>query len=178
MHISVEANDDTIDTLALKIGRLFDDNAGLTHREILTALLNLISTTLVSIECRAAARSQHNALAMSCNRSLTTHSHTQPNMTTMYRHPANIFTNPNPEGDTQCPITSPALSLANPTTDEPTTPTPPQFNIESLRLSQDFEQSLGVKRLITDVPVRKPHKQEWVRVHPDAAYRGNFSVIL
>lgn len=51
MHISVEANDDTIDTLALKIGRLFDDNAGLTHREILTALLNLISTTLVSIEC-------------------------------------------------------------------------------------------------------------------------------
>lgn len=61
---------------------------------------------------------------------------------------------------------------------EPTTPTPPQFNIEALRLSPDFEQSLGVKRLITEVPARKPRPQEWVRVHPDAAYRGNFSVIL
>jgi hypothetical protein len=30
---------------------------------------------------------------------------------------------------------------------------------------------LGVKKLLTTVPVRKPNKQDYVRVHPDPAYR-------
>ena len=72
----------------------------------------------------------------------------------------------------------PRLEIASQPDDDKPTPTPPQFNLESLRLSQDFQESLGVRKLITTVPVRKPHKQEWIRVHPEAAYRGNFSVIL
>jgi hypothetical protein len=59
---------------------------------------------------------------------------------------------------------------------EDTTP-PDPFNIDALRLSQDFEAATGVRKLLTTVPVRKPHKQEWVRVHPSTDYRATFGVI-
>ncbi len=45
------------------------------------------------------------------------------------------------------------------------------LNIEQLRLSQDFASQVGVKRVITTVPVRKPDRQWFVRVHPDEAWR-------
>lgn len=41
------------------------------------------------------------------------------------------------------------------------------LNLENHRLSQDFEQLAGVKKAIITVPVRKPGKQEFIRVHPD-----------
>ncbi|WP_291321504.1 hypothetical protein [Desulfonatronospira sp.] len=40
------------------------------------------------------------------------------------------------------------------------------FNVDSLRLSQDFNSLAGVKKMITTVPVRKPNRQDFVRVHP------------
>ena len=40
-----------------------------------------------------------------------------------------------------------------------------QFNIEELRLSQDFKANLGVKKALVTVPVHKPNKQDFVRVH-------------
>jgi hypothetical protein len=39
------------------------------------------------------------------------------------------------------------------------------FDPASLRLNQSFSDGAGVKKLLTTVPVRKPHRQEWVRVH-------------
>ena len=51
------------------------------------------------------------------------------------------------------------------------------FNPEALRLSNDFGSVAGVKKLITTVPVRKPNKQDWFRVHPDESYRMNLGVI-
>ena len=39
------------------------------------------------------------------------------------------------------------------------------FDPASLRLDQSFSDGAGVKKLLTTVPVRKPHRQEWVRVH-------------
>jgi hypothetical protein len=45
------------------------------------------------------------------------------------------------------------------------------FNPENLRLSQNFTETVGVKTLLTTIPVRRPHRQEFVRVHPDPAYR-------
>lgn len=45
------------------------------------------------------------------------------------------------------------------------------LDLDKLRLSQDFASSLGVKKLITTVPVRKPNRQEFVRVHPDEDFR-------
>jgi hypothetical protein len=52
-----------------------------------------------------------------------------------------------------------------------------KFDLESLRLSQNFAESAGVKKLLTTVPVRKPNQQDFVRVHPSAAYRMDFPVI-
>jgi hypothetical protein len=46
-----------------------------------------------------------------------------------------------------------------------------------LIVTQDFAESCGVKKLLTTIPVRKPHPQDFVRVHPDAAYRENFPAI-
>jgi hypothetical protein len=54
---------------------------------------------------------------------------------------------------------------------------PDPFDLDRLRLAQNFNETVGVKKLLTTVPVRKPHKQDFVRVHRDAAYRENFSLI-
>jgi hypothetical protein len=45
------------------------------------------------------------------------------------------------------------------------------FNLASLRLTQDFASAVGVKKLITTIPVRKPSREWFVRTHPDPAYR-------
>lgn len=47
----------------------------------------------------------------------------------------------------------------------------PFADLNRLRLSQDFTATAGVKRLLTTVPVRKPNGQDFIRVHPDEAYR-------
>ncbi len=54
---------------------------------------------------------------------------------------------------------------------------PDPFDPASLRLSQDFSASIGVKKTLLTVPVRKPDKSWFVRVHPDAAYRLQTAVI-
>jgi hypothetical protein len=48
---------------------------------------------------------------------------------------------------------------------------PDPFDPEALRLPQDFATSLGVKTALITVPVRKPSKEWFIRVHPDPAYR-------
>ena len=54
---------------------------------------------------------------------------------------------------------------------------PDPFDPDRLRLSQDFAASLGVKKALLTVPVRKPSKEWWVQVHPDEAYRLQTAVI-
>lgn len=49
--------------------------------------------------------------------------------------------------------------------------TPNPFDPAALRLSQSFADTVGVKKLLTTVPVRKPGRQDFVRVHPDPGYR-------
>jgi len=41
------------------------------------------------------------------------------------------------------------------------------FNIESLKLTQEYANHFGVKRKITNVSIRKPRKDEFFRVHSD-----------
>jgi hypothetical protein len=53
----------------------------------------------------------------------------------------------------------------------------PFADLHNLRLTQDFAETCGVKKLLTTIPVRNPHAQDFVRVHPDAAYHENFPVI-
>ena len=50
-------------------------------------------------------------------------------------------------------------------------PTPNPFDPAALRLDQSFADTVGVKKLLTTVPVRKPNRQDFVRVHPDPAFR-------
>lgn len=54
---------------------------------------------------------------------------------------------------------------------------PDPFDPASLRLDQNFGASIGVKKLITVVPVRKPAKESWVQTHPDPAYRIETAVL-
>jgi hypothetical protein len=51
------------------------------------------------------------------------------------------------------------------------------FNLDSLRLPPDFAAAVGVKKLITTVPVKKPSKEWWVRTHPNPDYRLSTAVL-
>lgn len=51
------------------------------------------------------------------------------------------------------------------------------FDLSKLRLDQSFAETVGVKKLLRTVPVRKPNSQDFIRVHPDPNYRGNFSIV-
>jgi len=46
-----------------------------------------------------------------------------------------------------------------------------------VRLSQDFESQVGVKKALITVPVRRPDRQWWIRVHPDEAWRIDTAVL-
>ena len=52
------------------------------------------------------------------------------------------------------------------------------FNPAALRLDQSYADTVGVKKLLTTVPVRKPNRQDFVRVHPDPAYRLTPAAII
>ncbi len=51
------------------------------------------------------------------------------------------------------------------------------FDPKRLRLSQNFAESVGVKKALLTVPVRKPGRQDFVRVHPDESYRLETAVL-
>lgn len=47
-----------------------------------------------------------------------------------------------------------------------TKPADPFDNLDNLRLSQNFAESVGVTKALLTVPVRKPTRQEFIRVRP------------
>ena len=53
----------------------------------------------------------------------------------------------------------------------------PFDNLDNLRLTQDFVETVGVKKLLTTIPVRRPNPQDFIRVHADPAYREAFPAI-
>ena len=55
---------------------------------------------------------------------------------------------------------------------------PGPFDPDALRLDQSFADSVGVKKHLMTVPVRKPNRQDFVRVHPDPAYRLTPAAII
>lgn len=52
-----------------------------------------------------------------------------------------------------------------------------RFDPSSLRLAQNFSETVGVKKALTTVPVRKPTRQEFVRVHPEKEFRLETAVL-
>ena len=74
------------------------------------------------------------------------------------------------------PVEAEASAINSP---EPVAGSPEQLfpSPESLRLPQHFLESVGVKKLLLNVPIRKPGPQEFVRVHPDEKYRINMLIL-
>jgi hypothetical protein len=56
--------------------------------------------------------------------------------------------------------------------------TPNPFDPAALRLDQSYADTVGVKKLLTTVPVRKPNRQDFVRVHPAPEYRLTPAAII
>lgn len=44
------------------------------------------------------------------------------------------------------------------------------LDLSTITLSQDFRKNLELKKITTEVPVRRPHSQEFIQVHPDSKY--------
>ena len=53
---------------------------------------------------------------------------------------------------------------------EPTPEKADPFDLTTLRLSQDFASQLGVKKVLTTVPIKKPDRHNFFRVHPSPEY--------
>jgi hypothetical protein len=54
---------------------------------------------------------------------------------------------------------------------------PDPFNLEALRLPPSYEMDAGVCLQLTSVSVRRPKRQEWIRVHPDSEYCVDVALI-
>jgi hypothetical protein len=54
---------------------------------------------------------------------------------------------------------------------------PDNFDPSHLRLSQSFADVIGVRKALITVPVRKPGRQDFIRVHPSADYRLETAVL-
>jgi hypothetical protein len=54
---------------------------------------------------------------------------------------------------------------------------PAPFDPASLRIRGDLSNAMGVRKVLTSVPVRKPDRSSFVRVHPDDAYALETAVI-
>lgn len=85
-------------------------------------------------------------------------------------------------GATQLPLTPRNGVQPHATTDEKSASGPrpsgaQEFALADLRLPSDFHEGIGVKRQLVAIPVRRPDKQWWVRVHPEADYRLDTAVI-
>ncbi len=60
----------------------------------------------------------------------------------------------------------------------PARPEPPDpFDPASLRLGSDYSEGLGVRKVITTIPNRKPHQTEWFRVRPGSEWRLETAVL-
>jgi hypothetical protein len=66
--------------------------------------------------------------------------------------------------------TKPKLGIVEPETNDP-------FDLAKLRVSQDFLEQTPTKKLLTTIPVRKPGRQDFIRVHSSPAYRALVAIL-
>ena len=57
------------------------------------------------------------------------------------------------------------------------TNTTEDFDLDSLRLKQDFNETLGVQKMLTHVPVRKPNRTNFIRVRCGEDYRLDVGIV-
>ena len=84
------------------------------------------------------------------------------------RNPESEVTNDggNPAAETVSPV-QPLAAVETAARPEPPNP----FDPESLRLGANYSDGLGVKKVLSTIPVRKPGRQEWFRVRAGDDWR-------
>jgi hypothetical protein len=82
---------------------------------------------------------------------------------------ANLTPTPEPT-----PPVSPAVQATSPQ-ERPEPPDP--FDPAALRLGADYSEGLGVRKVITTVPNRKPNKSEWFQVRSGDSWRLQTAVL-
>ena len=60
---------------------------------------------------------------------------------------------------------------------QPALPKETLLDLETLRLGQDFGKRAASKKALITIPVRKPGRQDFVRVHPDPDWRLQTAVL-
>ena len=65
-------------------------------------------------------------------------------------------------------------STENSTSEQTIAPDP--FDPSTLQLTQDFASTVGVKKVLTKVPCRKPNRQEFVRVRAGSEWRVDAAI--
>ena len=68
-----------------------------------------------------------------------------------------------------------AFEPAHPAAPRPEPPDP--FDPATLHLGADYSEGLGVRKVISTVPVRKPNKSEWFQVRPGTEWRLQTAVL-
>lgn len=71
----------------------------------------------------------------------------------------------------------PASPPASPAAAGPRPEPPDPFDPASLRLGADYSAGLGVRKVISTIPNRKPNKSEWFRVRPGEEWRLQTAVL-
>jgi hypothetical protein len=61
--------------------------------------------------------------------------------------------------------------------DATTTTAPDPFDVGKWRLNPSYGEALGVTKVLNTVPVKKPNKQDFVRVRSEPEYRDSFAMI-
>ena len=69
------------------------------------------------------------------------------------------------------------MTVKNPDLHASETETPDPFDPAALRISQDFAAAAGVKQVLTTIPVRKPNRHDFVRIHPSEDYQLTTAII-
>jgi hypothetical protein len=69
------------------------------------------------------------------------------------------------------------MDVIKPDTWTSSTVTADPYDLSNLRLSQSFTETVGVKKLLTTVPVRKPNKQDFCRVNASEHYRADVLMV-
>ena len=75
------------------------------------------------------------------------------------------------------PFSDGAKTTPRESQDKPLSALTNHINLEEIRLPQDYASTVGVKKVLTTVPIHKPGKQTFFRVHPDPAYQLDTMVL-
>jgi hypothetical protein len=65
---------------------------------------------------------------------------------------------------------APKLELVDENSDDP-------LDLARLTVSQDFLETTPVKKLVTTIPIRRPHAQDFFRVHPSPSHRALLALL-